>query len=901
MGNFVFTVFAAVYVLMAQELPVKRIPGAKVDVVLLQDESGSMEETDPYGVRRLAADIVSENLSIAGEGNRAALVLFGTVVKKKVDLSRDFKAMREFARKGLEYIKPGERAYLTLETTPVRDYTDIFGALKMAYEVLSASPDRAVVGGREYGKEKLVILLTDGKVDPWPGNLDRYGEVARDYLEYIKDVPPAFRYRRGRIFLDKVAAIDKERIESEIVERFKRKGWRIYPIGFSENVDRQLLEDLAFGTYGVPGIAEDYRELAGILDEVIPKAENVIPLVVRNFCRTRRASGTVTLGRDIESALFKADFTKMLEEGAFIRPENLLLLLTDPQGRQIRSDREGLFTFNTDRKGRVLTVTYLQESPIPGTWRFEVRGIGRDICGKVEVAGRREQYPSIRLEPEQEEYWEGSEVEAIVSLLGEGVNLPIRKVEGKLRTPHREEIPLIFGPPDANNEARTKIKLNKGVGEYFLQVAITDEKYGSEVHKDRVIRVVPVEYCTPLVEPERIDLGAIGDRRLEATYEGIEVDIGDYPKPVEVKVKKPLLEKGVKAIPVHWIKIRPQGGVASRGNPFRFNIEVGLPQDIPPDLKDGIYRGVISIESESFREPVRVPVELELKFPRIIIKGSSELRKLVFDFSLMLGKPKERTIKVGTTSLVDRELTLSISPNVKSPEGLNEERIEISFPGEHPLEVKILAKAGRLSNVKLVAKLLERRLEPEFRIPAGTYTGELRVRGPLMREVRLPIEVKVPERPFILVLRKVFLMLCIFPIIGILVNFRKVKKLKGLFEDILDITGSPHSLVGFTVSRTGQGWTLVSDTAGVRVNDRPASRGTRIGLNPRDRIEVGDRGNIREYYRYRVRRVSKDLLSLNLERSPYGSKGSYCFKRFFVPMVALVFLVFGAVWAWTNI
>ena len=807
-----------------KQLPVEKNSGQKIDIVLVQDESGSMETTDPRGLRRMAADLLVDNLRLAGEGNNLGLILFGTVPQKSVDLSQEFEAIQKIARKGLEYRRFGESAYLSLETTPARDYTDIFGALEMAYEMLSQSPDDVTIQGESYSKQKLVLFLTDGKIDPWAGNLDRYGDIARDYLEYMQEIRPGERYKKGERYREKVADIDRERIEREIIDRFKKKGWRVYPVGFSDGVDRDLLENLAFRTYGNPGIAKDATELARILENVIPKAQNVIPLLVQGFCHTKSSAGTAVVGADIKAALFKVDFSRMIEQGAFIRPDHLLVILNAPGGEEIRSDREGMFTFNIDKHGRVLTVTYFKEYPASGKWHIQVQGIGKDICGKIDVAGRRNQIPQIRLDPELEQYWEDSEVEVTVSLLGEGgKKLPIRKVRGRVRTPEHEEMGLIFSDPNVNNEARARINLNKGLGEYFLIVTITDEKYGTQIHKDKVIRVIPIEFCDLIVTPKKIDLGVLGDTRLSTTLdEGITVETGTFPKSVDIKMKKPVLEKGITAIPIYWITVRPEQGTATPERPFRFNIEVNLPKEVPSGIKDGIYKGELTIESSCAKHPIEIQVELEIRFPEIIIKGSERLRKLHSSFWFRLCKPLGKTIQVGTSSLRDREVTLSLSPNIKDAEGHNQERIQMYFahqPGQSSMEV--LTRKGRFAEINIVTRLLETRLEPDLRVPPGTYTGELRARGALMREIRIPIEIEIPEKPFILTFRWIMAGICaivLFIIACLSVSLGKLET-RQVFEGRIDVRETPFTLTlggkDLTFNQAGEDYTVISKSDGV--------------------------------------------------------------------------------------
>jgi uncharacterized protein with von Willebrand factor type A (vWA) domain len=56
----------------------------KVDIILLQDESGSMDKTDPRHIRKLVATTLIEDQEVAGKGNRMSIILFGAIAKRSL-------------------------------------------------------------------------------------------------------------------------------------------------------------------------------------------------------------------------------------------------------------------------------------------------------------------------------------------------------------------------------------------------------------------------------------------------------------------------------------------------------------------------------------------------------------------------------------------------------------------------------------------------------------------------------------------------------------------------------------------------------------------------------------------------------------------------------------------------
>src|SRR4030042_921619 len=77
----------------------------KIDVILLQDESLSMNTNDRNGVRPYAASCIGEMASLAGQGNKISLVIYGAVADESIPLfdavdKNQFRLLRDKARAG---------------------------------------------------------------------------------------------------------------------------------------------------------------------------------------------------------------------------------------------------------------------------------------------------------------------------------------------------------------------------------------------------------------------------------------------------------------------------------------------------------------------------------------------------------------------------------------------------------------------------------------------------------------------------------------------------------------------------------------------------------------------------------------------------------------------------------
>jgi Mg-chelatase subunit ChlD len=192
------------------------------DFVLLIDGSASMQENDPDAQRIAGAQLF---VNLAAEGDRIAVVLFGTDARAVQALTSD--------RHDLMEALDGAR--------DARGYTDMAEGLEQAYGVLAAIGESEVRNG-------VVVLLTDGA--PYPHTLPTAGTPLTEQQE-----------EQLRQY--------KERVREETQE-FALRGWQLFTIGlFSEgrpsgpayHPDEGLLAEMSNATGGEYGRASAPREL----------------------------------------------------------------------------------------------------------------------------------------------------------------------------------------------------------------------------------------------------------------------------------------------------------------------------------------------------------------------------------------------------------------------------------------------------------------------------------------------------------------------------------------------------------------------------------------------------------------------------------------------------------------
>ncbi len=323
----------------ARQLPIR------YRVLVLQDESYSMSAVsrpaDPYGLRHLLAGFTADILELSGPPNEVGLSIFGSRLDEVAPLGNAFRAVRERAVYFDPKRRPGKKAYLERAETPMGMLTDYRFALATELDRLGA-PRTVSFQGRRYRLEPVIILLTDGRPNAWPGD-PFYGDIATEYLQLAAQrSQPASRYPSDDNFPGK----HYQRLTTEMDIRWFRdelasRPVQINALAWGKDAPTELLEEITLASGGHtnsvfaagsrPG--EVMRELTDVLRQVIVMPDNILSLgqfqIQIPAGRTGRKS--LPLPRNTERVLVRFDFSArtipLLDHGKTLPPGKVLLRL----------------------------------------------------------------------------------------------------------------------------------------------------------------------------------------------------------------------------------------------------------------------------------------------------------------------------------------------------------------------------------------------------------------------------------------------------------------------------------------------------------------------------------------------------------------------------------------------
>jgi hypothetical protein len=216
--------------IIAALLPAAAVGAGDMDVVLVMDSSGSMKKTDPHFLRIPAAKLF---ISLLRKGDRASVVSFsdkGYVisplipVSDRANISRLNNAADRISSKGL--------------------FTNLYEAFNTGMRILADA--------KEPGREKIILIMTDGMMDT--------GDTAED----------------GRLL---------DLIDSELLSRMKEQKIRVYSIAFTRLSDQKLLAKISKKTGGFYNLALTDKELHLIFTSIFEslKKPDMLPMSKNGF------------------------------------------------------------------------------------------------------------------------------------------------------------------------------------------------------------------------------------------------------------------------------------------------------------------------------------------------------------------------------------------------------------------------------------------------------------------------------------------------------------------------------------------------------------------------------------------------------------------------------------------
>jgi uncharacterized protein (TIGR03503 family) len=213
----------------AQQREIKN-QSSSVDVVLLIDTSGSMLVTDPLNLRVQGAELFSKFLS---QGDRLGIVSFSS------------KASIEYPLQEYSLDKGPSLHHVISRLAADGTHTSILDAVEKARDMFRGSPSSS--------KSKIIVLLSDGKMEPPPES-----GGAEDATN---------------------------RLLHEVIPSLVAEGVKVFSLAFSNKADQKLLETIAVTGEGLSWFTENadaiHKSFADLLLAV--KKPQVLPLTKKGF------------------------------------------------------------------------------------------------------------------------------------------------------------------------------------------------------------------------------------------------------------------------------------------------------------------------------------------------------------------------------------------------------------------------------------------------------------------------------------------------------------------------------------------------------------------------------------------------------------------------------------------
>jgi len=268
---------------------------AKVDAVLLLDSSGSMKRTDPTRLRDQAAKLLVRFLS---PGDRVSIFQFDQEVKR----------LSEFSEVNIESVKQIDAALQGVAAEG--RFTDLALPLEEALRVL-------VNEGRT-GAKRIVILLSDGQMDPHP--------------------------ERG------TAEVLTEKLFSTLLEEYRREHIPIYTVGLSAEADREYLSRISRSSEALSFDAKNVQE--------VHKSFSDLYLSLKKPQLVGIEEGGFEIDSKVEEATFYISRKDSVQEVTLFSPtkEKITYLEFPPGARWYRGELYDVVTL---------------KRPTPGSWRVD--------------------------------------------------------------------------------------------------------------------------------------------------------------------------------------------------------------------------------------------------------------------------------------------------------------------------------------------------------------------------------------------------------------------------------------------------------------------------------------------------------------------------------------------------
>lgn len=646
-------------------------PEALIDMVIVLDRSGSMIDTDPRGLSIPAAGFVLEQLSMANDKNRGAVIVFNNQARvlgqrepaPKAALNTNIPGLIEMLRASImgapyqfrEILPESPKAFQDLLRQQMRETgdTELGLALSLALDILGAD---------EPGRRKLVVLISDGNPEPHIKDGNRLKALAplvgKDVIRRVQEGRADAVQRLNQLVGDQIL--------KDVVKPLGERGVHVFPVAFVKQ---------GTGRYEVlTAYLERIKEITTGEKEVV---------VATPLDLIERLTGAVPLPSSHLQLYTFAGSQRFVPERSGLRTKEGEVVVPDIAGRvrfffsypsaskgqrvQMELFRDNVQVLDSENQqpGEVVFDTLLRRdgalayqsckvldrAKVPGKWRVRLTAQGHG----AETLPAADLLVDIRSEAELVLETEGRDAEGNLRAThpvsfrfkilgrrgGNEYSLPVNRADAflvgrspddligfseRLRSYSKEEHTLLASLEGGFPKPGTY----RLTGSAFFSTVPETRELAAKFDLNLVVKsATPIDAwfgpkgrATSLWErnPElRVDLPPLGEQ-LRVEYKGLQVETKDQRRidSLGLTVDRFLEQKTGGTLEGDWVKIQPKqitGLSAGRAAPLTLAVE--LPAALPSRISDGIYSSSLHLRDGSSDLHV-VPLALTLIIPRFI-------------------------------------------------------------------------------------------------------------------------------------------------------------------------------------------------------------------------------------------------------------------------------------------
>ncbi len=731
------------------------------DMVILIDRSGSMRGPggDPEGLSMAAVQFLLDQLELAGNGNRAALVLFDSVTKlvPEEGLTADFEGA---IRPQLDLLKR------------IGGNTDLEEALLQGMRLLSQSRGR-----------KQMVLISDGKPEP-DFQSARASERFPDQYRLFAKSPLSGRTTE---LLSQLSEISTNRISKLLFGLLKENGVEVYPLAMTgiQAPGEDLLRQMAMTVSGDAGAFKKVvsRDMIQALNDIVPKPESL--LTVARVSLEQGGQRDWSAHFEVQEPLLKLRVMILYREPS----SGVSWKVQGPAGTFTPQTPNGArYSMARHRhgEGKLIFERFFLDEPPKGSYRLDFQSSAFLPAMDVIVEGRTDLRLTVDARPQPSEVGVPTEIFCgLIDSRGFGLksgNVSIVDPSGvPLATP------LDLRPSD--NGTLTTRWTPSAPGSYLLKVVgylneartrYLTARYVLRVHPPQAVQlrvVIPKadSLTVPPIPPpsgvppeehrsaehearlkgpsfdsrgESLDFQTLTALRRRYEIEGVLIEnTSNRNAAVSLSVQGLRhVETNFAMNPEDWFSVTPDGGSATSSQPLKVAVSIHVPSKIPVGLPDGLYTAKLVTESPVAAEVIHTPIRFTLDLPDFFSVPTNAVETgLTIAFNCCL--PDTRTVKFALTTdaLQDQEVSL-IAPMAlvreETGESLSDEKAWIRMQGNRDPESRVRVSRQDKGPTKIT---LEAKVN-DSSLPPGRYSGQIAVYSHLGRAIYVPVHLWIPNR-----------------------------------------------------------------------------------------------------------------------------------------------------------